>query len=172
MGEGYLWLVKPYITRGRSKNWQKNVHIGLLQQKVFNYICKDFLEKDITQPKKYHKYTCVGEINAKLVQNKVLSCIYLSDGTFLCAMKDKSVVPLLIGTFHGTYNFQYYFIIEIGNFSMNYTLLYISIMSYCLLLPKLDANGLPNGMTSEIGSSIYTVVSSDWKQLQKTKLIK
>ena len=172
IGEGYLRLVKPYITRGTNKNWQKNVHRGLLQRKIFNYICKDFLEKDITQPKQYHKYTCVGEINAKLVQNKVLSCIYLSDGTFLCVMKDKTVVPLLIGTFHGTYNYLHYFIMKIGNSSMNYTLQDICIMSYCLLLPKLDTNGLPNGMTSEIGSSIYTVVSSDWKQLQKTKLIK
>ena len=87
-------------------------------------------------------------------------------------MKDKTAVPLLIGTFHGTYNYLHYFIMKIGNSSMNYTLQDICIMSYCLLLPKLDTNGLPNGMTSEIGSSIYTVVSSDWKQLQKTKLIK
>ena len=172
VGEGYLRLVKPYITRGLSKNWHNNVHRGLLERKVFSYICKDYTKIESNIPKNYHCYKDIDEVRSKLLRSHVLSCIYYKNGNICFVLKNKTVILLYLSKFHSKCNSLHYY--EIKHSDLN---IHISecnddcIQSYCLLLPKLDKNGLPDEFGEDTSCSIYTIISSDWKKLSMNKLM-
>ena len=171
IGEGFLRLVKPHITRGLRKNWQKNIHIGILQRKCFNHLCDNYLpQKNITQ-KKYCLYPNINDITYHLISNNILCCIHDSEGKFFFVLKDKSLVQLEIGMFHSESSTLYYFEMRIMDEPNYYQLNNIKIESYCLLLPKLNNNGLPDELNGEIDTSVYTIVNSEWKQISRGKTI-
>ena len=45
------------------------------------------------------------------------------------------------------------------------------IESHCMLLPKLEVNGLPSE-NNFLTTSIYTIISDDWKALDENRLLK
>ena len=39
IGEGYLRIVKPYMKRGLGKNWEQNIHRGVIERKhLISYV--------------------------------------------------------------------------------------------------------------------------------------
>ena len=83
-----------------------------------------------------------------------------------------SLVQLEIGMFHSESSTLYYFEMRIMDEPNYYQLNNIKIESYCLLLPKLNNNGLPDELNGEIDTSVYTIVNSEWKQISRGKTIK
>ena len=86
-------------------------------------------------------------------------------------LKDKSLVQFDIGMFHRESSTLYYFEMRIMDEPNYYQLNNIKIESYCLLLPKLNNNGLPDELNGEIDTSVYTIVNSEWKQISRGKTI-
>ena len=63
IGEGYLRIIKPYMKRGLGKNWEHNIHRGVLERKTFNCICNKFLKHNkVDDTKKYHVYCDVFDV--------------------------------------------------------------------------------------------------------------
>ena len=107
IGEAYLRLIKPYLKRGLGKNWEENVHRGVLERKTFNFICNGYIKKDVDPPKKYNIYVDQHKVKRYLVENKSLSCIYKKDGTFVFVLNNTKEIKFEIGTMDGKYNHLY-----------------------------------------------------------------
>ena len=63
IGEGYLRIRKPHMKRGLRKNWEQNIHRGVLERKTFDYICNQFVEhRRLEEAKKYNIYCDKHEV--------------------------------------------------------------------------------------------------------------
>ena len=169
IGEGFLRLIKPHITRGLGKNWQKNIHRGILERKVFNQLCDSYMISNNASIKKYHLYHDVNTLTIQFVNNTILSCIYTTQEEFLFVFKDKSVILMEVSDLNIIHNSMYYFNMKLSKYYTN-TYQY-TIDSYCLLLPRLNKNGIPNELCNDIDNSntVFTMVNSEWKHLGNDK---
>ena len=85
VGEGYLRIIKPYLSNGLRKNWQKNIHKGTLERKFFNHSCRQIIPNDEEswEPSNHHKYGGMDEVITKMISNHVLSCVHGNNGFFI-----------------------------------------------------------------------------------------
>ena len=94
------------------------------------------------------------------------------DHTFVFILKNKKQINLNIGILKEKYNHLYYYEmkmeehISIKDFDMKH------VKSHCVLLPRLNSNGLPSRSNVGIISSMYTIISDDWKELDGHKKLK
>ena len=172
IGEGYLRIIKPYMKRGLGKNWEQNIHRGVLERKTFDFICKQYIKKEVDETKKYNIYYDKHEVKRNLLDNKTLSCVENKDGTFVFVLKNAKHVYLNIGILKEQFNHLYYFEMDmeeniiVNNFDIN------NIKSHCLLLPRLNTLGLPSKNNVIATLSTYTIISDDWKELDEHKQLK
>ena len=119
--------------------------------------------------KKYHLYRDVNTLTIQFVNNTILSCIYTTQGEFLFVLKDKSAIAMEVSDLNIVHNSMYYFNMKLSSYYIN-TYQY-TIDSYCLLLPRLNKNGIPNELCNDIdnANTVFTMVNSEWKHLGNDK---
>ena len=122
-------------------------------------------------PKKYNIYVDQHQVKHYLVKNKSLSCIYKKYGTFVFVLNNKKEIKFEIGTMDGKYNHLYYYTMKLDRNTILDDFGHNQIESHCMLLPKLEVNGLPSE-NIVLTTSIYTIIRDDWKALDENKLLK
>ena len=143
-----------------------------MERKTFDFICKQYIKKEVEETKKYNIYYDKHEVKRNLLDNKTLSCVENKDGTFVFVLKNEKHVYLNIGILKEQFNHLYYFEMEmeediiINNFDIK------NVKSHCLLLPRLNTLGLPSKNNMLTTSSTYTIISDNWKEIDENKQLK
>ena len=143
-----------------------------MERKAFSYICIQYTKIQINVPKNFHYYKDIDEVRSKLLCSHVLSCVYYKNRDFCFILKDKTVIKIHLSKYHSICNSLHYYELKQSDLNIDISeYIYEDIKSYCLLLPKLDINELPDEFGIDTTPSVYTIISSDWKKINIEKII-
>jgi len=181
-------MVKPQW-HGYGKNWQQNMMEKLLKHMAMNRVTdnqmgkgskpwetdditvdadeEDEAEQDIFNGKKYVVYRNELIIRNKFEGRHPLSAVQLTNGKMVCVVRRNRYLELQCTRLSETTVGASYHHWEIGHFQELIGNLGDQVSSYCLLLPKLK----PTGMPAQQDEAIFTVITSEWCDMQEDKTI-
>ena len=184
-GEGFIPMVKPLLSQGMRKNWQKNLAHRFFRIRAMKLVTRDarlFMGNDIAsnlegssryRKKMYHKYRSWEQVHSDFLEGKPLSLVVLRNGILGAVIKDRDnfvLVPVRLlerNCFHFGCN---YFNVELFERSTlgaitRHTLNLgktAGFGAFVLLLPKLG----PTYYVQSAGVS-WTMVGSEYERLSE-----
>jgi len=198
-GEKILRLVKPTWI-GFRKNWQENMLDRLLRQTAIGrmqlksgqseddaikWMTED-IEEDVDEAQQVektssidilkgvhllHRYKTTEDVTRLFEARRPLSIIRLIDQRFCCVLRDNSTVMFHCTEYKETIAGACYHLwrldMDVDDEQRHHLTNREEIEHYCILLPKLSINGLP-GRNDE---PIFTLIDSEWKEIQQDKTI-
>jgi hypothetical protein len=179
-GEKVLRLLKPNWN-GYRLNWQLHIMNKMLQNMAITRIKSKLHPKEEALLEGYDSdgenesfsdlqkkmcgscyiYSNISEVVLAFYNHRPISALRLLTGNFVCMLQNGKQCTLTPNKFIKTLIGLSYFD---WNISDNESILiqhHKDIQNYCLLLPKINKHGLP---TWEM-APIYTVIDSEWRQL-------
>lgn len=127
-GEGFIPMVKPLLSQGMRKNWQKNLAHRFFRERAMKLVLRDahvfigtnngdgtYMESSYKK-KMFHKYKRWQQIQSLFDRGAPISAVVLRDG-FLGAVIDNSdawlLVPIQLHQFRGTNAGLHYFSVQL-----------------------------------------------------------
>ena len=118
--------------------------------------------------KMVHKYINLEEIRSRFENRKPMSVVCMRNGTFACILRNNTAVELHCKVVHETFCGCWYHKWSIPNEIVQHQYTINDIAHYCLLLPRMTPDGMPT-MNNE---AIFTLVDSEWMDIQQDKTLK
>ena len=194
-GEKIIGLLKP-LWFGFRKNWHVNLLSNLLKRMAIDRVqcafkkidekspcapsCGQDIEDDMESvdeldinslnqsQKMVHKYINLEEIRSRFENRKPMSVVCMRNGTFACILRNNTAVELHCEVVHETFCGCWYHKWSIPNEIVQHQYTINDIAHYCLLLPRMTPDGMPT-MNNE---AIFTLVDSEWMDIQQDKTLK
>jgi len=182
-GEKIIGIVKPETGRGFRKGWARSLMTRVQKKMALRRLGREIellggKEQDAEQGsvdngshmapqdkgKMIHVYKGIDELQQSFLQRKPLSCLMDTQGRFWCLFKSQQCVHALelTASRHDIERLGLHY--HIWNLLGNAVMVEShNAAKYCLALPKLLRDGLP-----EFGAeSSFTMIASDWSVLQE-----
>jgi hypothetical protein len=132
-GEGFIPMVKPLLSQGMRKNWQKNLAHRFFRKRAMKMVLRDarvFIGQDTLneaeyessyKKKMFHKYNRWEQVQRIVAQGMPISLVVLRDGVFGAIIDDSDswkIVPFRLVQFVKVHSGLNYFCIDL--FEKNY----------------------------------------------------
>ena len=132
-GEGFIPMVKPLLSQGMRKNWQKNLAHRFFRKRAMKMVLRDarvFIGQDTLNEAEYessykkimfHKYNRWEQVQRIVAQGMPISLVVLRDGVFGAIIDDSDswkIVPFRLVQFVKVHSGLNYFCIDL--FEKNY----------------------------------------------------
>ena len=188
LGEKIIGLLKPHWY-GFRKNWHYNLLQKVLQKMAIQRVqtqqsnnCNikddagDSSDEDEvviiqrSKSKLYHEYADLHAVQHSFANRLPMSIVCLTDDSFGVVLKQNRLMKISCGDYikdcgGASYHHWYFPADNSGIVTLTDQTI---ISNYCLLLPKLTTQGMPNADDE----AIYTVIDSEWNDINPAKQLR